>query len=259
MSELSRETRDLLERGREGVPLSQRHRARLKGAVWAQVSVASVATTATSAAAWSLAKVIGLGALVTVASVGTTAGILHWRAEHSAQSARGSSVSNGSPPSIAPSAATVGSEATPSEASEPKAPTAEDRTHRRDVGRSVPSAAKTAEPSPIPAATAEPGPEAPAASLESADSLAVEARLLRDADRALKAGDAVESLRILDVLAARIPNGSLGPERSAERVFALCRAGRTSDAQAEASAFVRAHPGGPLAARVRASCGGIVR
>src|SRR5262249_52734117 len=53
VSKLSRETQELLARGREGEPLSAAHRGRLKRAVLAQVAAASVTTTTATAAAWS--------------------------------------------------------------------------------------------------------------------------------------------------------------------------------------------------------------
>ncbi len=91
----------------------------------------------------------------------------------------------------------------------------------------------------------------PAAALSA---LQAEARLVREADRALKAGDAEGSLRLLDEHAATFPRGALEPERAAERVLALCAAGRTAEAQRDARAFLASHEAGPLATRVRGSC-----
>jgi len=87
-------------------------------------------------------------------------------------------------------------------------------------------------------------------------SLAAEAQLLREADRALKAGDAAGCLQLLDEHARQFPRGTLEPEASAERVLALCGAGRTSEATRDARAFLASHEAGPLALRVRASCAG---
>jgi hypothetical protein len=116
----------------------------------------------------------------------------------------------------------------------------------------VPAAAVEARVSPraLEASEAPPLGSRPPASLE------VEAQLLREADHALKAGDASTSLRLLEEHARRFPNGALEPERSAERVLALCRAGRLADARREARAFLAGHPAGPLTSRVQASCGG---
>jgi hypothetical protein len=81
-----------------------------------------------------------------------------------------------------------------------------------------------------------------------------EVRLLRDADLATKDGDPERALALLDEHAAAFPRSDLEPERSAERVFALCSAGRVEEERNAASAFLSAHPTGPLAARVRGAC-----
>jgi RNA polymerase sigma-70 factor (ECF subfamily) len=61
---------------------------------------------------------------------------------------------------------------------------------------------------------------------------------------------------LLDKHARSFPNGILAEERAAERVLALCALDRMADARAAASAFLRAHPHSPLAARVKSSCAG---
>jgi hypothetical protein len=63
-------------------------------------------------------------------------------------------------------------------------------------------------------------------------------------------------LALLDDHRARFPGSALSPERDAERIFALCAAGRTSAARSAAASFLASHPSGPLASRVRSSCGG---
>ena len=87
-------------------------------------------------------------------------------------------------------------------------------------------------------------------------SLEEETALLRAAHEALDGGDPARALSLLDQHAARFPASALEPERSAERVFAFCAEGKIADAQAAATSFIAAHPSGPLAARVGASCGG---
>lgn len=89
-----------------------------------------------------------------------------------------------------------------------------------------------------------------------AEALKEEAQLLRQAHDALTRGNAKEALNILERCAARFPNGALAPERNAERVFALCRAGRLPEARLAAAEFLRTYSVGPLAARVRSSCAG---
>jgi hypothetical protein len=100
-----------------------------------------------------------------------------------------------------------------------------------------------------PALPSQPAPGGPA-------SVQAEAELLRQADLARKAGDAPRALALLDEHSARFPGGVLVPEREAERVVVLCALGRTEEARAAASAFLRQWPRSPLTSRVRASCGG---
>jgi hypothetical protein len=95
-----------------------------------------------------------------------------------------------------------------------------------------------------------------AASHAHASSLEEETTLLRAAVDAVAANDSARALRLLDEHAARFPSSALEPERSAERVFALCAGQRTDDAHVAASRFLSVHSTGPLASRVRASCGG---
>ncbi|HVY47597.1 MAG TPA: hypothetical protein VHB21_17025 [Minicystis sp.] len=77
---------------------------------------------------------------------------------------------------------------------------------------------------------------------------------MRDAERALAAGDAHGSLAKLDELSSRFEHGVLREERLAARVLALCAAGDQARARVEAERFLRAAPDSPHAARVRASC-----
>jgi hypothetical protein len=61
---------------------------------------------------------------------------------------------------------------------------------------------------------------------------------------------------MIDQHRARFPNGTMVEERESERIVVLCALGRTDEARAAASAFLRDRPRSPLAGRVRASCGG---
>jgi hypothetical protein len=87
-------------------------------------------------------------------------------------------------------------------------------------------------------------------------SLDDETRLIGAADAALRAGDGASALLRLDEHARSFPDGVLAEERSAERVLALCALGRDADARTEADRFLSDRPRTPLAAKVRASCGG---
>lgn len=82
--------------------------------------------------------------------------------------------------------------------------------------------------------------------------LSREAALLGEADRALRRGDTASASALLDEHAAAFPNGTLAPERTAERLLVSCRAG-DADPRAVA-AFLAANPGSPLAARVTRAC-----
>jgi hypothetical protein len=87
-----------------------------------------------------------------------------------------------------------------------------------------------------------------------ASSLMEETALLREAQEALKEGDAAKSLAAVDALAARHPQGMLREERLAARVLALCASGRVEEARAEGQRFVAEMPRSIQAERVRASC-----
>ena len=79
---------------------------------------------------------------------------------------------------------------------------------------------------------------------------------VRVADAAMKAGHAPRALALLQEHATRFPNGVLIEEREAERIVVLCALGRTEDARAAASRFLRERPRSPLVRRVHESCGG---
>ena len=110
------------------------------------------------------------------------------------------------------------------------------------------SAPKGSEPSVVEPAVVVAAPPRPMTSLEA------EALSLQDAHRALVAGQAGRALQLLDDHARRFPTSALEPERSADRVFALCALGQQATAHSAGESFLTAHPNGPLAARVRGSC-----
>ncbi|MCU0673627.1 MAG: hypothetical protein MUE69_12615 [Myxococcota bacterium] len=85
----------------------------------------------------------------------------------------------------------------------------------------------------------------------SADTLATELVLLRRARAALAANDLAEATRALDEHTATFADGALRAEREGTR--ALVRCAERPDPEV-ARAFASAHPGSPLAARVRAAC-----
>lgn len=97
----------------------------------------------------------------------------------------------------------------------------------------------------------EPGPSDPG---PADTTLAAEMQLLRRARVALREGDPSRALAELKAHARRFASGQMVEDREALRVQALCDAGRGSEARVAASAFMRAHPGSPHAARVEKIC-----
>ncbi len=85
--------------------------------------------------------------------------------------------------------------------------------------------------------------------------VAEEARLLREADAALRAGDTAGATRWLDDHARLFPHGVLAEESDVQRVLVLCAAHQADAARVAASRFLSAYPQSLLAGRVRASCG----
>lgn len=84
-------------------------------------------------------------------------------------------------------------------------------------------------------------------------STGVELRAIREADAALRAGDAASALRTTRALARRCPQGAMVEEREALRVMALCRA-REPTASAELRRFLTTWPRSPIHERVEAQC-----
>jgi hypothetical protein len=98
---------------------------------------------------------------------------------------------------------------------------------------------------------------AAASSVEQASpsvSVVEEARLLREAEAALRRGEIDTASTLLDTHARTFPHGVLVEEREAERVLVLC-AGSRDGARPAAERFVHEHPDSPLAGRVRDACG----
>jgi hypothetical protein len=229
MRELSRETDALLKHGRGGEPLSPHDRSRLKHAVLAQAAVASVVATTSTAAAWTtVAAKVAVGVAIVGSVVGVAAVVPTWTAK-------------------APVQATVTApQATPRQAD------------LRESAIAIPPPVTPAVTVPVvvPLPVQAAGPVAKSHDIEQHPSpLEEEMRGWNEADDALKRGDHDTALRLLSEQGARFPAGALAPERAAERVFALCAAGRKDEAREAANDFFRLQSVGPLAARVRAACG----
>jgi len=86
-----------------------------------------------------------------------------------------------------------------------------------------------------------------------------EVRLLQEAQRAMRGGELLRALALVDEHARRFPDGLLRQERLAVRVLILCALGRTGAAGREAERFLREWPTSPLSSQIRASCGRLLR
>jgi len=228
MSELSPDTHALLDRGRDGDALGTRDKARLKRALVSQIAAASVVATTSTAAAWTTVAAKVAGVVMVVGAV--TGGIV--------------AVVPVAPRAVAP-VTHEASAAKPHPASPVVTPPAPPPPPPIPAPIAAPPVVRAAEP-----IAPQPALPPPPSTLEE------EQRLLRDADDALKAGAPDRALALLSDLATRFPDSALGHERAAERIFALCSAGRRDEAKQATAAFLSSEPTGPLALRVRASCGG---
>lgn len=223
-SNLSPETEEILRRAREGERMPNAHKRRLKGAVLARIAFTGTATLAAGqATAKGLSLTAGLAAktVVGVAILGTLGAGGYLALRPSRQPAP--VVTR---PVLAPRVEVVVEEPVAIEATVP-APAPAPR-HRTVVRRAPP-------PPPPPAAD-----------------LAEETRLLRDADKALRAGATAKAIALLDEHAARFPKGALAPERAAERLIVSCELGVADRARVDQ--FLASRGASPLAARVRRAC-----
>jgi hypothetical protein len=88
------------------------------------------------------------------------------------------------------------------------------------------------------------------------DALEIEMRLMAEARAALGAGDAGRAIALFKEHARQFPKGAFVVEREVSWITALCALGKTDAARSRADSFLRKHGKHPLAAKVRASCGG---
>jgi len=88
------------------------------------------------------------------------------------------------------------------------------------------------------------------------DPLRAEAEALREAQRALRNGQAQSALELLAAQDARFAGGLLAEERAAARVLSLCQAGLAARARLEATHFAARWPRSALLSRVQAACVG---
>jgi hypothetical protein len=118
----------------------------------------------------------------------------------------------------------------------------------------APAPAKRIDDSPAPAVVGPTGVQ-PAASSSRRGSptraVADEAALVHASLVARRSGHPAQALELLDRHMLLFPQGVLAQERDAERALVLADLGRTADARVAIDEFLRAHPGSPLAARLR--------
>jgi hypothetical protein len=271
MSDLGPEARAIVGVARSADDPTPADRARLRGAVFAAIAAGSAvgaggAASAAPAVAGA-AKAAGAGALASIsvaakvgvavavaALVGAGALVATRPGAEASRAPSSSAVAVVAPPRVEPlasssSAAPAVPVASPAARVEPALePSVVASAAPRVAPKSaIARAAASAAPEPV----APPSP-APAAPVE--DPLAVEARRLGEVQGALAAGDPARALSLVDEQSAAFSKGELAEERRAARVIALCKLGRVAEARAAADAFLRDHPGSPLADRVRAAC-----
>jgi hypothetical protein len=263
MSELSPDTNRLLALARGAGALTDERRLQIKAGLLSQIAAGSALTsTAATHVAWAKAAwlsspiVKGLSALALLSAVGVGV-YVGARAPQSGAQHRASAVSSaraGNPSSNPSAAGTHDSnraEPSPAETEAvPAQPIAPAPVAQAIVALN-PSSPKPNANSSHTASLNEPPNEAPAA--PNADTLARETSLLRDADQALRAGNAARALSLLDEHAARYPRGALAPERNAERVIARCKLGQIDTKSAQN--YLASHANSPFAARIQDACG----
>jgi hypothetical protein len=86
------------------------------------------------------------------------------------------------------------------------------------------------------------------------DSLAIEVRALRNAERALRDGNPGLALAFLRELDRQVPNGQLAEERDAADTLARCARGDHPFGVNLAAEFTERHPGSVYRARVEEAC-----
>jgi hypothetical protein len=107
---------------------------------------------------------------------------------------------------------------------------------------------------PVAPPVVEPVPSAAPPAAEG-DPLLVELTLLRQAQRALRDGDARRALELAARHAAQYPSSQMAMERGALRVFALCSLGRKAEARSLARELIAEAPTSPLRKSLEESCG----
>jgi hypothetical protein len=266
MSDMSSAARQLIARTRDGDDPCPEDERRVGLALGRRIASGALATGAltTAAKAASLPAAFGLGKSIVLLTivVGAAAGVIELRrASSPADSAPVNSLSvapvNARAPSVLPAraettdpaaaaTATFGTRAVqePVARGESPAPSRDDA-----VAPPVPPERAVArfDLDPASSGTAKDQPT-------KNDQLAAEAAALRTAQQAMRSGRTGDALRLLDQQDALYRAGSLGQERAAARVLALCEMGSVAAARAAAQRFEQQWPRSPLLGRVRSAC-----
>lgn len=230
MTDLSPETRALLELGRAGDDPSSGVIARNRRQLAMKVAGAALGTAAvTSSATKVLAASSTFKVLAVCSAVAVAGSALYgytWKNPTVPTSARAALPRALAPESLAPR-------------EQPAAP--------------APEAAPLAAP-------VEPNPlRATAVKSVAPPSIQSELALIRSAQKHLHRSEARAALALLAEHARRFPTGVLAQERDASRVSALCQAGDVTGARAQAERFLQRSPQSPFAERVRMSCAKVGR
>jgi hypothetical protein len=265
MSDLSPDTNQLLELARGAETLSDARRSQIKASLLTQIAAGGLAmqvgasSVGLGKAAWlsgPIGKLVSAVALVSVAGAGVYVGVRAKASQPRPQLVASASLREPFTPQARAANPTTSEPASEPAAAELAAP-----------GLAAPGlaaaepAANAAVPSPmangkaVGAAARVATANAPAATTSvtaNADTLAEETRLLRDADQALRAGNAERALTLLDEHATSYPHGALAPERNAERMVARCQLGQIDASSAQA--YLAAHPNSAFTARIRDAC-----
>jgi hypothetical protein len=240
---LSPETEEVLRRARLSTPMAPEQRRRLKARIAARIAatgamlVAGDAAARGGVAAWvgsMSAAAKGVTAVALVASLGA-GGYVAKRA-----------IERAHPPVV------QAARHDPEPAPRPAAPAVTERVEVPAPVIDAPSAVPEAAPKSSPRPSLHTSAPTPVPAPAPTGSLVDEAKLLTEADQALRAGNPARANALLDEHAARFPSGQLAGERAAERMVVQCQTGAVGAAAGER--FLAEHPGNPLGARIRQAC-----
>jgi hypothetical protein len=248
MTDLSPQSRSIVDDGRSALAPTGDERRRMRAAIAARLAVTAVVAAPATAAAATAGGTSAAGGTV-AASSSSLAGILKLTLVAGVVGAGGTAtwiaVSDDEPAHI--------------EAPAPAEPTAPRPSGvRRDRVASPPIAPP---PAPVPQPESSPAPLHPKPAPETAPEpaparlLAEEVRLLAPARQAVRHGDPSAALLALELYEEKHPDGQLAQEATLLRAEALCQLGRPAEATRILGRVRARNPDAPGLAAVEASCG----